>query len=338
MRGLERGVERAFTRLGWKQPTTAAYVEIEAFIIWNLVKQMEQGVLDPAPIHSNIKTFPWEILRGKIDFIFGGYPCQPFSVAGKLGGTEDPRHLWPYIKSGIETIKPVGCFFENVRNHLNIGYEQVKTELEELGYRVEQGIYSAEEVGAPHKRDRLFILAILADTYTNDSGNELGNISSESKEIKREEQRTERNQALWQRGRNESRSCSKQMEHSSFAGLQESGYSNVGEFSEEERKGLDDRPKQSGDELAHSGCIGRWPESHESIEPKFIDKGYVWPSKPGQEQFGWEYPRTESRVGFTVDGYNFREDLLRMAGNGVVEQTAELAFLDLLKKHLWTSN
>lgn len=59
-----------------------------------------------------------------------------------------------------------------------------------------------------------------------------------------------------------------------------------------------------------------------------------WPATPGEDQYEWEAPRIESKMGFTVNGYNFREDLLRMAGNGVLEQQGEVAFIELLKKFL----
>ena len=152
MRGIERGIERAFCRLGWAAPQTLAYVEIEAFAAWNLVEQMESGLLAPAPIWTNLKTFQWQLFRGMVDLLTGGYPCQPFSLAGKREGTKDPRHLWLYLGQGIATVNPLGCFFEDVRQHLNVGYRSVREDLEGLGYQVREGIYSAKEVGAPHKR------------------------------------------------------------------------------------------------------------------------------------------------------------------------------------------
>lgn len=81
MRGLERGIERAAGPV-----RTVAYVEIEAFVIENLVQQMEQGVLAPAPVWSNLKTFPSEQFHGKVHGITAGWPCQPFSLAGERGG------------------------------------------------------------------------------------------------------------------------------------------------------------------------------------------------------------------------------------------------------------
>jgi len=120
---------------------------------------MEKGLLDAAPIWTNLKTFPWSEFRGKVDVLSGGYPCQPFSTSGKRLGTEDPRHLWPYIANGIRLMRPNICFFENVEGHITLGLREVISELETIGYRTTWGIFSAREVGAPHRRKRIFILA-----------------------------------------------------------------------------------------------------------------------------------------------------------------------------------
>ena len=76
--GIERGLD-----LSGFEHRVIAYVEIEAYAIANLVAKMETGQLPPAPIYTDLKTFPAELFRGKVDLITGGYPCQPFSAAGK---------------------------------------------------------------------------------------------------------------------------------------------------------------------------------------------------------------------------------------------------------------
>lgn len=353
MRGLERGLERTGINL-----RTLCYVEIEAFICENLVQQMEQGVLDEAPIWSNLKTFPWKDFHGKVHGITGGYPCQPFSIAGKQLGTEDPRHLWPYIKDGIQAIRPVWCFFENVPGHINIGYREVRSDLEVLGYKVEEGIFSAEEVGAPHQRKRLFILAIMANTCCESIRNSKGGLHTSSSHT------------------------STKMEYSTEQGFSQSGSSTKRELSEEEGKRMDDRFEQSSnrtepnvansqserirglseckqgqersisikshdvnwqskrDELANTNNTGSQGRNREELQEcsgectARTSSTQAWPARPGQCQHAWEPPRTKSRMGFMLNGYSFREDLLRMAGNGVVEQTAEKAFITLLQKHI----
>lgn len=152
--GIDLGLKRAIPNL-----RTIAFSEIEAYACANLVAKMEQGLLDQAPIWTNLKTFPWADFRGKVDVLSGGYPCQPFSTSGKRLGTEDPRHLWPYIADGIRTMRPRMCFFENVEGHITLGLREVISELESIGYSTTWGIFSASEVGAPHRRKRIFIMA-----------------------------------------------------------------------------------------------------------------------------------------------------------------------------------
>ena len=152
--GIERGIARAIGQLN-----VLAHVEIEAYAIANLVDKMEQGEMAPAPIWTNLKTLPLEPFRGRVDILVGGYPCQPFSSAGQRKGTEDPRHLWPYIRRIIKTVKPTICFFENVEGHISLGLSTVLSDLEEDGYSATWGIFSASEVGAPHQRKRVFIMA-----------------------------------------------------------------------------------------------------------------------------------------------------------------------------------
>lgn len=152
--GIDLGLSRAIPNL-----RTVAFSEIEAFACANLVAKMETGLLDAAPIWTNLKTFPWSEFRDRVDILSGGYPCQPFSAAGKRLGTEDPRHLWPFIAAGIVSMRPRVCFFENVEGHISLGLREVVGELESIGYQTAWGIFSASEVGAPHQRKRVFILA-----------------------------------------------------------------------------------------------------------------------------------------------------------------------------------
>jgi DNA (cytosine-5)-methyltransferase 1 len=162
--GIHLGLKRAIPNL-----RVIAYGEIEAFACANLVAKMEAGLLDAAPIWTDIKTFPCEAFRDRVDILVAGYPCQPFSAAGKRLGTEDPRHLWPHIARAIRVIRPRMCFFENVEGHISLGLREVVGELEQIGYTTAWGIFSASEVGAPHQRKRVFILA-----YRNDAGWQAG--------------------------------------------------------------------------------------------------------------------------------------------------------------------
>jgi DNA (cytosine-5)-methyltransferase 1 len=94
-----------------------------------------------------------------IDILTAGYPCQPFSTAGQRKGTNDKRHIFPYIAQAIEVLQPRYIVLENVRGHLTLGFEEVLGTLTKLGYDTRWQIVRASDVGAPHQRARLFILA-----------------------------------------------------------------------------------------------------------------------------------------------------------------------------------
>jgi len=160
--GIGLGLRRVLPNL-----REIAYVEREGFPVANLVAKMEAGELDAAPVFTDVKTFPYRKFRGCVDILSGGFPCQPFSAAGKRKATEDPRHLFPYIADGIRECQPRIVFLENVAGIISAKtgdgesvLQYVLKELEGLGYRATAGIFSAEEVGAPHQRKRVFILGM----------------------------------------------------------------------------------------------------------------------------------------------------------------------------------
>jgi len=153
------GIDLALANVFSGRYRCLAFCEREAYPAAVLAARMEEALLSPAPIWDDVATFPSELFRDKVHILHVGYPCQPFSQAGKRLGEADPRHLWPHIRRHIEIIQPEWCFFENVRGHLTLGFEQVWGDLRGLGYEVEAGLFSAAEVGAPHLRERLYILA-----------------------------------------------------------------------------------------------------------------------------------------------------------------------------------
>ena len=154
--GLELGLELALP-----SSRVICWVEWDAFAIEYLAQCMEKKQLDQAPVWSDVRTFRGESWRGVVDCITAGFPCQPFSIAGKRGGRNDPRHLWPHIRRIIGEVKPSFCFFENVSMLLSDGFAEVANDLDELEYEVAAGLFAAEEIGASQKRERLFILAVV---------------------------------------------------------------------------------------------------------------------------------------------------------------------------------
>lgn len=136
------------------------HVEIDVPAALILAARMEDGRLDEAPIWSDVRTFDGRRWRGAVDCVAASWPCQPFSVAGKRLGVDDPRHLWPHVARLLdETGAPV-LVGENVAGHLGLGFDVVARDLHRLGYRTAAGLFTAAEVGAPHRRERLFIVGV----------------------------------------------------------------------------------------------------------------------------------------------------------------------------------
>ena len=235
--------------------------------------------MDCAPIWTDLKTFPWAEFRDRVDILTGGYPCQPFSAAGKRLGTEDPRHLWPFIADGIRILRPKLCFFENVEGHISLGLREVIGELESIGYTAAWGIFSASEVGAPHQRKRVFILA-----YDSSAG-------------------LQGREWCWQAGTQGEPSghlaeCGSAMAVSNSlggaAGISRSlawnegiaGESNHGSYEVVANDGRIEPQGWCGAADGQQSGAGRIPRGEPA--PRHDQ---VWPSRPGEPQHGWEPPR-----------------------------------------------
>ena len=159
---------------------TVAFCDIEEFprkVLqkhWPGVKQYE-----------DIKELNYEKLKTDgllpIDIITGGYPCQPFSVAGRKKGEKDPRHLWPEYFRLIKELRPTWVIGENVSGHIKLGLDTVLENLESEGYSVRTFSISAASIGANHQRERIWIVA-----NTNSSGNKGKKSRSIGKENEKE--------------------------------------------------------------------------------------------------------------------------------------------------------
>lgn len=110
------------------------------------------------PNYKDITQIDWKSLPA-IDILTAGYPCQPFSNAGSRRGTNDPRHIWPHIAKAISILRPRYVILENVRGHLSLGLKEVLEDLTILGYDVQWRAVRASDTGAPHRRERIFIVA-----------------------------------------------------------------------------------------------------------------------------------------------------------------------------------
>ena len=328
--GIDIGLKRAIGNV-----RTIAFSEIEAYVCANLVAKMEAGLVDTAPIWTNLKTFPWSSFRGKVDILSGGFPCQPFSSSGRREGDEDPRHLFPHIVKGIKELgKPPVIFLENVEGVISSKLKSegwadpigtpvllhVLRELERLGYRATASVFSAIEVSAPHQRKRVFILAV-SNKLTNQGRDIISNA------IKRADD----NRAILPIERYNSR------EHKtafpSFRGqeqyeweaprtilykitMDDSMYNRLQIF--RNNPGLDkqeDRKKPTSSFTDAS----KYTSSHEHVQRLFKPK-------MGRTVNG---ATCGLDTGELFSSYDNRTDELRLLGNGVVPDTAKKAFITL---------
>ena len=143
--------------LRWR---TVCAVEIEPYRRELLLRRQRDGLLELFPIWDDIRSFNAEQWHGKVDIVTGGFPCQPFSVAGKQKGADDERNMWPETIRIICMVRPCYAFLENVPGLISCGHlGTVLGDLADAGYDAEWCVLGADDVGAPHRRKRIWILA-----------------------------------------------------------------------------------------------------------------------------------------------------------------------------------
>lgn len=147
--------------LGW---THIGYVENNEYCQRVIRQRIIDGYLDNAPIFGDIRAFIDRgyaaSYTGMADVITAGFPCQPFSVAGKQFGERDERNMWPATIECIRIVRPKYAFLENVPGILSSGYfGRILGDLSSVGYDCRWGVVSAAQVGAAHRRKRLWIVA-----------------------------------------------------------------------------------------------------------------------------------------------------------------------------------
>ena len=170
---------------------TVAFCEIEEFPCKVLNKHWPD-----VPIYNDVRELSYEKLqadglisrRRGIDVICGGYPCQPFSVAGRQGGEEDPRHLWPEYFRLVRELRPHYVIGENVGGHLRLGLDSVLEDLDSENYTVRCFSVEAASLGAPHRRERIFWIAVSDAQSERRGGRNRGGRGAEQRELLKTEQ------------------------------------------------------------------------------------------------------------------------------------------------------
>jgi DNA (cytosine-5)-methyltransferase 1 len=308
---------------------------------------MEAGSILKAPIWSNVRTFDGEPWRGKISFLSGGFPCQPYSKAGKQLADKDPRDLWPDFARIIGEVRPKFIFLENVSNVVKWALPTVLEDLSKMGYDAAWCVVAASDVGAPHKRARWFLFAYSNDSTKNamqfhepqSSSQEFEGIDMAHTDSQSHSKPQRTGRELRQKGsRLEGRKDQRQ-----------TGYF-IGSGSEKIRDSNSDRRGKHADAkggeriLEKRELAGNRPKNFGSIDTKtklsdtnlqrFKTKREFYftteKKKPRAGHYDWW--KVEPPMGRMVDGVADWVHRMRACGNGVVPQQAAYAYSILMER------
>jgi DNA (cytosine-5)-methyltransferase 1 len=145
------------TLLGWR---AVCAVEIDPYCASVLACRQNEGFLPPFPIWDDVRTFDGRPWRGLVDVVSGGFPCTDISIAGKGDGIEGEQSgLWVEMARIIREVRPRYAFVENSPMLTSRGLDRVLGDLAEMGFNARWGVVSAADVGAPHRRERIWIVA-----------------------------------------------------------------------------------------------------------------------------------------------------------------------------------
>jgi len=286
------------------------------------------------PIEEDVKVLanePEKIPAGGRDTILtAGYPCQPFSQAGKRLGAEDDRHIWPYIREIVAQKRPAWCVFENVYGHVSMGLDQVLLDLEADGYATRPFIVPACGVDAPHRRDRVWIIGrFMGDTEHDGQSTEpqLRGDAEASDKWRSEKQKKAKQSARTDRPIN-------------GASLRRGQSEGEQSFIREEARPADVANTESIGRDGRAETTGRTGQTHQQDEPRLEIWGEFGGSgedvadtarvhaqgqhdRQGEGELGREgrWP-TEPAVGRVAHGIPRRVDRLKGLGNAILPKIA----------------
>jgi len=339
--GLDLGFRRANP-----DAVPLLYVERELPAAALVVDHIKAGLLDEAPVWADTGTLDCRPFAGKVDWIIGGFPCQPFSYAGSRRGTDDERWLWEHIRRLASEIRPRYLFLENTPGVLvRSGIGTVLGELSEIGYDAEWVSVRASAVGAPHRRERVFILA----------HKQLGNAEHDGLSASEEPRGTGQGVLDGQEGQDSSEQPERSGERSRGAsrvahpidsGISASGNGDQREGSKR-TEGREDRPQPeprgSGKHMGNAS-VGRDQDRDAQPSGEIADERRRLFPPPPNDRGAWAEvlrerpdlaPAVESEVRGVVDESSRtldRTSLFKILGNGVVPLQAHYGFQVLTRR------
>lgn len=288
------GLSLALEHHGWR---CVGQVENDPYCAALLAERWPQ-----VPRWGDIQEVDWTDVIARIgtpDLVAAGFPCQPTSQAGRRKAQADPRWLWPEVARCLRHLRPRFAFLENTLGLLSRGFDDVLGDLATLGFDAEWDCFQAADMGAPHQRDRVFVLALQRRGEPGDLAGPPGPGASEGPQRQRHGHATrDRGTAV---GDPE---------------VQRRGRPWLGEG----RPGSAPEPRRSGALGTQPGLGGDAPGL-----PAGLD-GHRWPAPPGPNQHPWEPPRTVGK------GVPHRGRRVKALGNAVVPQQGALAFAVLWQR------
>ena len=289
------------------------------------------------PIEEDVKVLANDARRlvPDCDILTAGYPCQPFSLAGKQKGTEDDRHIWPHIFRIVAQKRPAWCVFENVYGHIALGLDQVLADLEAEGYTTRTFIVPACGVNAPHRRDRLWIVGHTEDNGRNRGATQPGRKGQTHQQFEQFSIRSEPSRPSEDVAYAEGEQCNERQheisrEKAGEKGIRGEAGASGQDVADTESFGVQGlRPSGEQEPHTHAGkevsmCSG------EDVADTFSQRAQGGTAGRQDAENAWESPRSapewswdvEPNVGRVANGIPRRVDRLKGLGNAIVPQIA----------------
>lgn len=344
------GFDLAAEWMGWEN---VFHCEIDTFC-----QQLLNFHFPKSLSYGNIKETDFSSHKWQIDILTGGFPCQPFSVAGKRKGKEDDRHLWPFMLKAIQQIRPRWVVGENVRGIVSwnegLVFEEVQADLEAEGYFVQPFILPAAGLGAPHRRERVWFIAYAGgDGYGS-------NRSTENRQQTSKDQ-GQRHQWQWLRAKPDGNGTEATTSNTDCIGLPSEGNPRQGRYdsdfglqgqeSNQNRKHGKHRLGSAGEVTANAG----FQRLERATRPGILSesRGKTIGSQKSSRYYRnqrWEsFPETEPTICCGNDGISsgldtdtffnelrtaltgitfpkWRSDSIKALGNAIVPQIAHIIF------------
>ena len=291
---------------------SAGLVETVAFCDFDQYCQQVLNKNFPGvPVYGDVKELNYDKLKAdginQIDIITGGYPCQPFSVAGRKKGEDDPRHVWPEMFRLIQELRPTWVIGENVGGHIKLGLDTVLENLESEGYTTRTFSISASSIGANHQRERIWIIA-----NSNNTGDRTSEHEIDKDRKKTVEGRKEQSQLKSSRYSEDMENSGRSQWPWSFEQGEDANETRKEDADQFERSGSTSKP-----DVANTKSVSSNGREHREYTEEGDRERKV--GREGSSEIA-DWWSVEPSVGRVAHGLPKRVDRLKCLGNSVVPQ------------------